>query len=262
MENEYKKLIKNIIRNGEIVNGRNGKTKRLFATTLVIDSLAEGKFPILTSRKMYWKGVAGEFAAMMRQPKNVKDFEKFGCNYWKLWADNKGDLELDYGNAWLDYEGFNQLAYVINNLKFNPTDRRMIINGWRPDRVLGNKLSLPCCHYAYQFFLNNKKEVEMLWIQRSADVMVGVPSDIIFAAIWLSTLANHTGYKPGKITMVFGDTHIYEEHLGKVEEYLNNPILDLPAYNNKCNNIYSFMPTDIVLENYMHSEPIKFELKA
>jgi len=261
-ELNYKELIRDILENGEYVAGRNGVTKRLFAKTLVIDDLKYGNFPILTSRKMYWKGVAGEFAAMLRKPKNIKDFEKFGCNYWKLWAGENGKLELDYGNAWLDWNGINQLDYVINSLKTNPNDRRMLINGWRADKVINNELSLPCCHYSYQFFLNINGEIELLWNQRSADIMIGIPSDIIFAALWLTTLANHTGYKAGKITMVFGDTHIYKEHLDGAKEYLKRPILYLPEYINKCKDIYKFVPDDIELINYQYNPQIKFELKG
>jgi len=138
----------------------------------------------------------------------------------------------------------------------------MLINGWRADRVIKNELSLPCCHYAYQFFAKSNGELELLWHQRSADVMIGVPSDIVFAALWLTTLANHTGYKPGKITMVFGDTHIYEEHIKGAEEYCKRPELPLPDYENKCNDIYQFIPDDLILKNYEHLKPIKFKLKG
>ena len=262
MELKYRELVDEVLHNGELAKTRNGETRRLFAKVLVIDSLTKGEFPLLTGRKMFYKGVLGEFAAMIRKPKSVRDFEAQGCNYWKLWGDKDGKLELDYGNAWLDWNGVNQLDYVIKSLVANPTDRRMLISGWRPDRVINNELSLPCCHYSYQFFLNKNGEIEMLWNQRSADVMIGIPSDIVFAATWLIALAKHTGYKPGKITMVFGDTHIYEEHIEGAKEYLNRDIFTSPVYKCTTTNIYDFKPDDLTIFDYMYNPAIKFKLKA
>ena len=65
----------------------------------------------------------------------MEDFEKFGCNYWKTWADENGKLVLDYGNAWFDFNGVDQIAALRKALKTNPTDRRMIVSAWRPDRL-------------------------------------------------------------------------------------------------------------------------------
>lgn len=260
-EIRYKHLIDMIMTKGDLRETRNGITKSLFGTSLDFD-LQKG-FPILTGRKMYYKGVMGELAAMLRGPKTLKDFEDQGCNYWSKWADEDGKLELDYGNAWRDFNGFDQLADVINKLNNDPHDRRMMISGWRPDRL--QDLSLPCCHYAYQFYVREGMYLDMMWIQRSADTMIGIPSDAIFAASMVIAMANETRLLPGQVTMHFGDTHVYEEHVGATMEYMQHKIYSLPDYTfNKAMGAptIEFTNKDISLKGYKHGPKIEFELKA
>lgn len=259
-EIEYAKIVRKILDKGERRGGRNGKTRSLFATQLVVP-MVENYFPILQGRQMYYKGVLGELAAMLRKPKHLEDFEKWGCNYWKLWAKEDGSIAVDYGNAW---HADNQIETLRDMLRNDPYNRRMIINGWRPNKL--DELDLPCCHLLYQFYVRQNGQLDMMWYQRSADWMIGVPSDIVFAAAWLIAIANDVGYTPGKITMVFGDTHIYEEHVEGAEEYLSN-LKDFnvpPTYTWKGGKKHfcEFVPEDLSIYEYLHNGPIKFELKA
>lgn len=256
----YKNLVDQVMTNGDLRHTRNGVTKSLFGTTLGFD-LQEG-FPLLTSRKMYHKGVTGELAAMLRGPKTLKDFEKQGCNYWSKWADEDGQLVLDYGNAWRDFNGVDQLQNVIDTLIHNPTDRRMIITGWRPDRIA--ELSLPCCHYSYQFYVREGIYLDMIWTQRSADVMIGIPSDAVFAAAWIIAMSKETSLLPGRVTMNFGDTHIYEEHIAGVIEYQQAKMYEAPQFmwvGKDGQKTVDFTTDDLKIKTYKHGSAIKFELK-
>ena len=258
----YRRLIRDILDNGEVRKGRNGTTRSLFGRTLVVD-LQEG-FPLLKGRRIYYKGVLGELAAMLKGPKTIKDFEDQGCNYWKLWGKADGTINVDYGNSWLDYNGFNQHANLIDTLKHNPTDRRMVITGWRPDKL--DDLDLPCCHYAYQWYVRDGKYLDMLWHQRSVDTMIGLPSDMVFAAAWNIMIANEVGLVPGKITFTLGDTHIYEEHLMPAREYMGKMIyFEQTDYKLNCPEgtpTVSFTPDMLEIINYTPREPISFKLKA
>lgn len=267
-EYDYAKLAQKVLDKGEVRVGRNGTTKSIFGTTLEVDMSDKKEFPLLTGRKMFYKGVFGELAAMVRGPKHLEDFEKWGCNYWKDWADEDGNLNVDYGNAWVDFNGINQLATLIDTLKNNPMDRRMLITSWRPDRL--TSLSLPCCHHTYQWYVREGKYLDMLWMQRSVDTMIGLPSDIILAAAWNIMIANEVGLKPGKLTFSMGDTHIYEEHWEKAQEYIDrvvnykNPMLS-PEYKLICpsgREVIDFQPEHIEILFYDSMEAIKFELKA
>lgn len=260
-EIDYKYLIDRILTEGDFRTGRNGNVKSLFGVSLSFD--LGGGFPIITGRKMFAKGVLGELAAMLRGPKHVSDFKDQGCNYWDQWADEDGFLKLDYGNAWLDFNGVNQLAMVIDKLKNDPHDRRMVISSWRPDGM--EDLSLPCCHYAYQFYVRGGEYVDMVWTQRSADVMIGVPSDAIFAAAWLTAIGSETKLIPGRVTMNFGDAHVYEEHVGSAIEYMKSRIYSLPMYTHNQKMGYptvDFVADDITLINYEHGPKLDFELKT
>ncbi len=215
---------------------------------------------------MYPAGVLGELAAMLRKPKCIADFEKWGCNYWKQWANEDGTINVDYGNSWFDFNGVDQIAQLKDKIANNPADRRMIITGWKPDGM--DELSLPCCHCFYQFYVNEDGYLDMIWYQRSVDLMVGLPSDIIFAAAWLEAIAGQFGLMTGIITMMLGDCHIYEEHLPGVEIYLANvqaqvPSMQHPTFRFKTRKDFcDFEPSDIQLSLYPSCPPIKLELKA
>ena len=264
-EVDYADLIQNIIINGVPKNTRNGLTKSVFGMSIVIDDL-DIIFPIIQGRKMFPKGVLGELAAILRKPKCAQDFRDWGCNYWDLWCNTDGSINVDYGNAWFDFEGFDQIAQLKQSLANNPDDRRMIISGWRPNRL--QELNLPCCHYSYQFYVR-KGILDMIWTQRSVDMMVGLPSDFIFAAAWLISIANEFNLTPGRIKFDLGDCHIYDEHTKGAYEYVHRvytrtmkraPTYEVTAQRGK--DFCLFKPTDILLNEYDACPEIKFELKA
>lgn len=261
---EYARLVSQVYAHGEDRPSRAGPTRSMFGMFMSVD-LDEG-FPLLKGRKMYYKGILGELAAFVRNPKNVKDFEKFGCNYWKEWADpDTGALRLDYGTTWTNFYGTNQLKELVETLKTDPYNRRMIISSWRPNNL--KYLSLPCCHLLYQFYVREGGYLDMVWYQRSVDLMVGLPSDIVLAAAMLIALAAETNHKPGKIKFMLGDTHIYTNHFEGVKQYLSR--MDVikfagPIGYSTLNNISltEFLPEFISVLDYEPLDPIKFELNV
>ena len=202
---------------------------------------------------------------MIRSPKHIDEFRKWGCNYWDAWAQPDGSINIDYGNEWF---ANGQIAHLKNCLANDQSNRRMIISGWNPSNL--NDLDLPCCHYSYQFYVSEGR-LSMLWTQRSVDLMVGLPSDIVFAALWIITLANEFGLIPGEIKMSLGDCHIYEEHLDNTEEYLDRVDanyqhrLTPPAYRlnmEKGAAFETFEPDHLVLSIYQKLAKLNFKLKV
>jgi thymidylate synthase len=264
-EEQYLRLVERVFLSGEEVKGRNGTTLSLFGEVLTID-MQDGYFPLLQSRKMFYEGILGELAAFLRGPKTLKDFEDQGCNYWSKWANDDGTISVDYGNAWIDFNGVNQLDALRRLLKESPNDRRLLITGWNPGNL--SSLSLPCCHLLYQWYVRDGAFLDMLWYQRSADSMIGIPSDIVLAAMMNILLANNVGLKPGKIKMIFGNTHIYEEHVPELRDYLKRRLFltnSYPTY--KLNmepgqDMETFTAGMLELEGYNPMPAIKFELKA
>jgi thymidylate synthase len=262
-EANYIKLVKKIVNEGEDKEGRNGGTRSLFGETIDLGNIFN-EFPIIQGRKMHHKGVLGELAAMLNKPKHIDDFTDKGCNYWGKWAKEDGSINVDYGNAWYNFNGFDQIADLKHKLRTSPNDRRMIVSGWNPSNL--DKLDLPCCHMVYQFHVSKGNTLNMLWTQRSVDTMIGLPSDAIFAAAWLIILANEVGLKPGNIKMSLGDTHIYHKHLDKVKDYLNQAksiSTYLPRWEllmEKERAMEEFMPNMLALTSYKYRNPISFEL--
>jgi thymidylate synthase len=264
-EANYIKLIKKILNEGEEKEGRNGWTRSLFGEMIDLGNVFT-EFPILQGRKIYHKGVLGELAAMLNKPTHIDDFTSKGCNYWGKWAKEDGSINIDYGNAWYDFNGFDQIKDLKDKLRNNPNDRRMIVSGWNPTNL--DKLDLPCCHMVYQFHVSKGNTLNMLWTQRSVDTMIGLPSDAVFAATWLIILANEVGLKPGNIKMSLGDTHIYQEHLEDVKTYLLqtravstfNPRWELNMEREQA--MEEFVPEMLTLTSYKHKAPITFELKG
>lgn len=264
-EYEYKQLIKDILKNGEARDTRNGVTKAVFGRSLFVDLREDKDFiPLINARRLFPKGVFGEFAAFIHNAKTVEEFESYGCNYWKLWANSEGRLELDYSEQLFNFNGVNQLDNLIESLTNDRYSRRHIISLWRPDRF--DKISLHCCHYSYQFYVDNEYTLHMIWNQRSVDIMVGLPSDIILAYLWIKLLCNQLGYTPGTITMNLGDCHIYAEHLQGAHDYINRleprliPLARLKA--DRGMKITEFLADMIDVYQYDPHPAIKFELKA
>ena len=250
-EADYLNIMRKLLNFGDKRKTRNATVNSLFAQQLTVD-LRDGTFPLLSTRKMFYRGIFAEYAAFLRGPKHVNHFESLGCNYWGMWADEDGHLELDYGRDWK-----NQFGHVIDCLRNDPTDRRMLVNTWNSERLA--ELSLPCCHYSYQFYHNNGS-VDLLWNQRSADWAIGVPSDIVLAAIMLISLCAETEKRPGRIIMQFGDTHLYSQHVeGAIQQIGREPTAK-PYYEYEHREFFDFLPGDIEILNYEPQGRIKYEL--
>lgn len=240
----YKQLVKEILADGVQRDTRNGKTLSVFGTSIKFD-IAEIGLPLLSYRKIFTKGIVGEFLGFLQDAKTNEEFEALGCSYWKLWADKDGKLELDYPPR-------KQWKALIDGIKKDPNSRRHMINLWNSDRL--NELSLPCCHFNYQFYVRNGF-IDLIWTQRSLDVAIGLPSDLILSALYLAEIGRKTGLTPGKVTMNFGDTHIYQEHLQTIEDMITDKIPSHSRIN------FNWNGKDLVYYDYFPYEKINFELK-
>ena len=258
LESQYIDIARKIIHNGTVRETRNAVTHSLPFQTMEF-SLESGFFPLFTTRQMFYKGVLGEYAAMIRGPRHVKDFERWGCNYWNQWANEDGSIAVDYGNAWRDFNGVDQMAHVIDSLLNNPADRRMVISGWRPDKL--DDLNLPCCHHNYQFY-SDGSTLDLLWVQRSGDWMVGVPSDVVLSATMLLCFSSVASLKPGTVKFIVGDAHVYADHINDAHKQIKRLPWAPPKYDlKKQSDVYSFEPSDLTISSYKYEDSIKYSVK-
>lgn len=214
MTEEYKKLIEATIV-GAVVDGRNGLTLMVPHYSFTLD-FAKTNSHILRLRKMYYKGIEGEFKTLTSSEPltNVSQFEANGCNYWGNWAGKAGFLNLDYYNMLHP-----QLNDVIKEIQVNPSGRRHVIELWNHENL--SNLSLPCCWHGMTFSVI-QGTLHMTWVQRSVDVMVGLPSDIYLAYKFMQLIADAANLKLGTCLFALSNVHIYAEHLPGAVEILHN----------------------------------------
>jgi len=212
--NEYRKLIIEILCKGTKQKGRNGDTLLLPHYSFTIENMENDHKLLL--RKMYYKGILGGFKTFIDPTPltNVSQLEANGCNYWKLWGGENGELNIDYHN-----QLHPQLEDLIEGIKNDPNSRRHVINLWNHENVQNGVLSLPCCWYSHIYSIINGT-LHMQWVQRSVDTMVGLPSDIYLAYLFMEHIATLTDLRIGSCMFSLSNVHIYTEHIDGAYELL------------------------------------------
>ncbi|MEX0869892.1 MAG: thymidylate synthase [Candidatus Spechtbacterales bacterium] len=276
-EYQYLDLLVKILREGDDRQTRNGMTRALFAEKMEFDVSFE-HFPLLTTKKVYFKGIAGEllwFIEGSGDNNRLKEIlgtdETFWsgneqADYWTPKAQFPGDLGRIYGVQWRSWRGANgkivdQLAECIEGIKNNPHERRHIVSAWNPPEL--DEMPLPPCHMFFQIFVREDR-LDLLMHQRSCDMFLGVPFNIASYALLLCLVARVTGYKPGKFTHSLGDTHIYHDHFSAVFEQINRKPMPFPSLSVNATRagIDDFSLSDITLTGYNHHPPIKADLNV
>lgn len=181
-----------------------------------------------------------------------------------------GDLGPVYGKQWRsfgDVHPIDQIANIINTLKENPNDRRMLCVAFNPSDL--NKMALPPCHVMFQFYTrklsDGKIGLSCMWTQRSVDVPCGLPFNIASYAALTYMIAEVVGMVPDELIGNLGDTHIYLNQIDGVNEQLSRKgfsTLPTLTFNKKINNIDDFKFEDFNIENYQYDPPIKYTLNV
>ena len=247
---QYLDMLRYVLENGVDKMDRTGVgTRSVFGQQMRFD-LSKG-FPLMTTKKMHLKSIIHELLWFIKGDTNVKHLQDNGVRIWNEWADENGDLGPIYGSQWRNWngEGIDQLAQVVDKLKNNPNDRRMIVSAWNVSKI--PEMHLPPCHMMFQFYVANGKLSCMLY-QRSCDMFLGVPFNIASYALLTMMLAQVCDLEPGEFVHTLGDTHIYHNHFEQVKEQLRREPLPLPTMklNPQVKDINDFKYEDFTLENY------------
>jgi len=270
LDEEYLELVNHVMSVGAKRKTRAGPTRQVFGAAFVVESLRDNEFPILTSRKIFWKPVLGELAAFLRGATDLATFKKFGCNYWdanaEAWFDNKDmppedyDVGNIYGAKWRCFNGIDQIQELVLGIKANPLSRRHLITAYDPEETYQ---CLPPCHLMAQFNVDNDGYLDCTVYMRSVDLCLGLPSDIILYATLLLLVAQETSYKPGTLIFMLGDTHIYENHVEIFKYQLAGPSFKLPTWELYTEaTLDNFEPSHLNLVNYTHGEKLEYPFAA
>ena len=264
----------NLILNKKKRVTRNGLTKSVFGKILNFD--LEKGFPLLTTKKMFFRGIVEELLMFLRGDTNTNILSNNGINIWKKNTSRKfldsvnlqhykeGDMGNMYGFQWrhfgVDYKnmninykglGFDQLMYVINLIKKDPNSRRIIMTTF--DAGQSNKGCLYPCHgLITQFYIRDKTYIDCCVYMRSQDIFLGTPFNIASYALLMHIIGNICNYKPGKLTIYMGDVHLYYEHINAANIQLKRKVLYFPTLTilKNITKIKDIKYTDFKLNNY------------
>ena len=171
-------------------------------------------------------------------------------------AKKHGELGPVYGKQWRDFNGVDQIKNIIEELKINPTSRRLIVSAWNPEEV--KDMALPPCHTLFQFN-SDGKTLDLSLMQRSQDKFLGGPFNIASYSLLLMMVAKEVGLKPGNFVHFSGNTHLYSNHLDQAEEQImrfdnakKENFSDIKVVLDYEKSIFDVEPKDIKLENYKH----------
>jgi thymidylate synthase len=272
---QYHDLLQDVLDNGVDVKDRTGVgTKSVFGRQCRYDLMKS--FPLMTTKKVYWKGVVHELLWFLKGDTNIKYLQDNKVRIWDEWADNEGNLGPVYGKQWRSWDkiamcneghpeyefawkkGIDQIKNVIDQIKKNPDSRRLIVNAWNVGDL--DKMKLVPCHMMFQFKVYGDKLSCHLY-QRSADLFLGVPFNIASYSLLTYMVAQVTGLKPYEFIHTLGDAHIYNNHFDQVKEQLSRDIskYSLPTLelNSEIENINDFKYEDIILKDYKSYPTIK-----
>jgi thymidylate synthase len=283
----YHEIIKKILKEGAIKKTRQGVDAYTIAGTIFEHDMGNG-FPILTTKFVPLKLVASELQFFIEGITDKRWLQERNNHIWDEWCspdkvpyghDKKTkekmaaerDLGPVYGFQWRNFgaeytawnkppktHGVDQLKQIVDTLKKNPNDRRMIVMAWNP-LALG-RMALPPCHYCFQATVIDGK-LNLLWSQRSVDVALGLPFNITSYALLLHLLAKESNLKEGKLVGFLADTHIFVNHINGVKEQIKRKPYNLPKVKtNNFKSIFAWKYTDSELANYIHHPKIKFDI--
>ncbi len=298
-EKQYLDLLKDILKNGIVSKDRTGTgTKKVFGRMLKFD-LSSG-FPLLTTKKMFIKGIIYELLWFIKGDSNIRYLIKNGVNIWNEWpfqryleannldkkypkysdlwkkkmqefiekiksdkkfAEKWGSCGPFYGVQWRNFNGKDQLSWVIKEIKKNPYSRRLIVNAWNAPLI--DKMALPPCHVMYQFQVTNNK-LNCMMYQRSVDTFLGLPFNIASYALLTHMVAHVTGYEPGELIMALADTHLYLNHLEQARQQIKRKPFPFPSLKikRKVKSIFDFKFEDFEIINYQFHPAIRAEISV
>jgi len=247
---QYLDLLQDILDNGVDKMDRTGTgTRSVFGRQMRFD-LSQG-FPLVTTKKVHLKSIIYELLWFLKGDTNVHYLQEHGVSIWDEWARENGDLGPVYGAQWRNWNGvgIDQIKNVVETLKKNPNDRRMIVSAWNPEQL--PDMALPPCHMMFQFYVANNKLSCMMY-QRSCDTFLGVPFNIASYALLTQMIAHVCGLELGEFVHTLGDTHIYLNHFDQVKEQLSREPRSLPKMliKRKVDSIDDFRYEDFELINY------------
>ena len=290
LDEKYQDLLKDILNNGVEKEDRTGTGTLSVFGKQFRHKMSDG-FPLLTTKKMAWKTMVTELLWFLRGDTNIKYLVDNGCNIWngdaykayceKLeahyseggdlatyeefiemikehddFAEVWGELGPIYGKQWRDWDGLDQIANLIKELKTNPDSRRLMVSAWNVGDL--PKMALPPCHYGFQCYVRDGKYLSLMWNQRSVDTFLGLPFNIASYGLLLELIAKEVDMIPDELIGNLGDVHLYSNHLDQAREQCTRVPFELSEL---VINDEFWNPDTSFLDQIEHIQPDDFYIK-
>jgi thymidylate synthase len=271
---QYLDLLKEILEHGAERGDRTGTgTRSIFGAQLRF-RLEDG-FPLVTTRKVFFKGVIYELLWFLAGDTNISYLLANNVHIWDAWADERGDLGPIYGAQWRAWDAgggrkIDQIAQVIQDIRARPDSRRHIVSAWNPavlpderkspqENVRAGRAALASCHTLFQFYVAQGR-LSCLLYQRSADTPVGLVFNIAQYALLTHMVAQQCDLQAGDFVWTGGDCHIYANQLDGVPEQLTRAPRPLPRLHlkRKPDSIFEYRFEDFELTGYDPHPAIKY----
>ncbi|MEM1043880.1 MAG: thymidylate synthase [Bacteroidota bacterium] len=283
----YLEVVRRVLETGTRKRNRTGTdTVSSFAESYKVD-LADG-YPLLTTKKVYFDSMLREVLWYLSGAPHIRDLREH-TKIWDAWADDEGRLETAYGRFWrrfpipaegagLDGEAwagpehpnvrreadgslsFDQVGYVVDELRRNPTSRRLVVSAWHPANAAVSKL--PPCHFAWvlnvQETEDGRQRLNCHLTQRSADLALGVPFNLACYALLTQAIAQQVGLEPGIFAHTLIDAHVYVNHVDGLREQLARGPFEAPRLTIADKPLDELTFDDVHLDGYRHHDPIRF----
>ncbi|MFA6522632.1 MAG: thymidylate synthase [Patescibacteria group bacterium] len=285
----YLDIVQKILDTGTLKTTRQGTDAYTIAGAMFEHDMANG-FPLLTTKKVPFRLVASELEFFLRGITDKKWLQNRDNHIWDEWCSprkvpyshdpetkqkmaDERDLGPVYGFQWRHYnakyeshntdysgQGTDQIKNLVDTLKSNPNDRRMLVCAWNPSMI--SEMALPPCHYNYQVTVIDG-HVNLMWNQRSVDIMLGLPFNIASYGLLLHLLAKEAGLKEGKLIGFLGDVHLFTNHVEGAKEQLSRDVekYPLPTIQTDCfTSIFNWQYQDTEVLNYQSHPKISFDI--
>jgi len=276
----YLDLVRTVLNTGKIKGNRTGTRALTIAGAMIQHDLSTG-FPLLTTKKVAFKSVKVELEFFIKGITDKRWLQERGCTIWNEWCSPKkipaglnekekkefalkeNDLGPIYGAQWRNFgnalgSGVDQLSLLINKVKEDPEDRRLLVSAWNPLEL--SSMALPPCHVLFHLVVIGDT-LNLTWFQRSCDLMLGIPFNLASYALLLHLICLETQLIPGVVSGMLSDVHIYENHVdGARLQITRNPLALPNIKTTPFSSIFSWEHQHSVLEKYEHLEKIPFPI--
>lgn len=273
----YLILLNKLMMEGKPVNDRTGVGTHCSYGECLRFNLSNNTVPLLTTKKVYWKGVVEELIWFINGETDSKILEGKNVNIWKGNTSREfldkhgldypeGEIGPGYGYQWRCFDGdyptrnngFDQFKALVDGLKSNPDSRRHILTAWNPKQI--SQMALPPCHVVSHYKVINGVLHSSLF-QRSADACCGIPFNIASYSLLTILLAQACGYKPGTFVWFGADVHMYNNHFDLAKIQVERTPYPFPTVHVKQDfDIFNLKSEDITLVDYKHHDPLKYEM--